>query len=801
MRGHGHETGRGETEAGRPGRGRVAAIVLAGVLVAGLAGPAASARPAQVASAGPADGPSATIDLALEPHAEQAPAVPSTRADQRSDGLPSDGVLRTQAQDDPARVVTVEVLHDPGRGDAVAAEIVAQGGRVHGPIADVGTEGELPAGAVVDLEVLPGVTAVQQPSQADPRRSGAGPDEQAVTGSEVTLTNADDWQAAGITGAGVKVGIIDSFNQDTWDAAVSSGDLTGQPAGTFCRNTGAACSVWGTSNHGVAVAEIVHEMAPGAQLFIANIRTAADFQAAIDYFQTQGVKVVTRSQTAIYDGPGNGTGPVAAVVDSAVSKGMIYLNAAGNAGGGGSTKGSYWRGSWVDADSDSFLEFSAGDELLATRCWYFNGLRWSDWGANKTDYDVYVYNSSQQLIAISNGNQSTGAATPIEGNNNFSCTTNTTVYIAVKKIADGNGTAGDVLEYMVNGVGLEYWQNPYASSAPMADSANAGALAIGAVDPASGGVIANYSSQGPTNDGRIKPDLSAPSCVSSTSYAPNCFNGTSAATPVVAGAAALALSAGVASTPTGIASYLRSSVVDRGTAGTDNVYGTGELRLPVPAPSTGPAPFANFTDMVNRQYQDFLGRAPTAAERTSWVNQLNAHTANRSSLVGALRTSSENVSNVDPVTRLYSAYFLRIPDAGGLVYWIGKRRKGAKLDTISQSFASSSEFKTRYGSLSNAAFVDLIYHNLFDRNPDPSGKAYWTGKLDNKTKNRGQVMAGFSESNEYKTDQVKPVNAAVGVIFMLKRKPTTSEFASLLSGPGTGASVAEWVFGSGSYAP
>ncbi|WP_421121965.1 DUF4214 domain-containing protein [Aquihabitans daechungensis] len=192
---------------------------------------------------------------------------------------------------------------------------------------------------------------------------------------------------------------------------------------------------------------------------------------------------------------------------------------------------------------------------------------------------------------------------------------------------------------------------------------------------------------------------------------------------------------------------------------------------------------------------------PTSAERTDWVNRLNAKTANRSSLVQALRTSSENVANVDPVTRLYSAYFLRIPDAGGLVYWIGKRRRGAKLDTISQSFASSSEFKTRYGSLSNAAFVDLIYHNLFDRDPDPSGKAYWTGKLNNGSKNRGQVMAGFSESNEYKNDQVKPVNAAVGVIFMLKRKPTTTEFNNLVAGVGTGASVAEFAFTSGSYAP
>jgi hypothetical protein len=69
----------------------------------------------------------------------------------------------------------------------------------------------------------------------------------------------------------------------------------------------------------------------------------------------------------------------------------------------------------------------------------------------------------------------------------------------------------------------------------------------------SGITIAPYSSQGPTNDGRVKPDISAVACVNSASYAPGCFNGTSASTPVVAGAVALAWAGGAAGTPAGIA--------------------------------------------------------------------------------------------------------------------------------------------------------------------------------------------------------------------------------------------------------
>ena len=69
----------------------------------------------------------------------------------------------------------------------------------------------------------------------------------------------------------------------------------------------------------------------------------------------------------------------------------------------------------------------------------------------------------------------------------------------------------------------------------------------------------------------------------SLSYAPGCFDGTSAATPVAAGAGALVLQAGLASTPAQLKTYLMTNaVVDRGVAGADRVYGSGELILPAP---------------------------------------------------------------------------------------------------------------------------------------------------------------------------------------------------------------------------
>jgi hypothetical protein len=60
------------------------------------------------------------------------------------------------------------------------------------------------------------------------------------------------------------------------------------------------------------------------------------------------------------------------------------------------------------------------------------------------------------------------------------------------------------------------------------------------------------------------------------------------------------------------------------------------------------------------------------------------------------------------MVRLYRAFLLRIPDKGGLEFWIKRRRTGAwSLTRVADSFATSSEFKNRYGSLSNEAFVKL----------------------------------------------------------------------------------------------
>lgn len=133
-------------------------------------------------------------------------------------------------------------------------------------------------------------------------------------------------------------------------------------------------------------------MAPGAQLYLATACTVSDLQAAVDYFATQGVDIISRSLTAQYDGPGDGTGPIATVIDNAVADGMVWFNSAGNSASDGSFYGTYWRGQWVDANVNGWLDFAPGDEFLGFACVFLNGLRWSDFGAGSvTDYDVQVH--------------------------------------------------------------------------------------------------------------------------------------------------------------------------------------------------------------------------------------------------------------------------------------------------------------------------------------------------------------------------------------------------------------------------
>jgi hypothetical protein len=197
------------------------------------------------------------------------------------------------------------------------------------------------------------------------------------------------------------------------------------------------------------------------------------------------------------------------------------------------------------------------------------------------------------------------------------------------------------------------------------------------------------------------------------------------------------------------------------------------------------APFTSVDAFVIQQFQDFWGRRPTSAELTQYRNQINGGTA-PSSVINSLWTNAAGHANVMPqITRLYSAFYLRIPDADGLLYWAGERRKGVSLITVANKFAQLQEFRTLYGQLSNAQFVDLVYENVLERPASTTDRNYWTAELNSGRRSRGQVMIGFSEAAEYKTKYQHDINAALVMIEMLRRTPTTlqrDELSAALKG-------------------
>ena len=98
-----------------------------------------------------------------------------------------------------------------------------------------------------------------------------------------------------------------------------------------------------------------------------------------------------------------------------------------------------------------------------------------------------------------------------------------------------------------------------------------------------------YSSEGPTNGpggsatgGSIKPDIAGYANVSTASYGSKNFPGTSAATPHVAGAAALVMGLYLHYTVDQVQGYLEKWAMEQGDPGKDSKFGHGVLFLGPP---------------------------------------------------------------------------------------------------------------------------------------------------------------------------------------------------------------------------
>jgi hypothetical protein len=186
--------------------------------------------------------------------------------------------------------------------------------------------------------------------------------------------------------------------------------------------------------------------------------------------------------------------------------------------------------------------------------------------------------------------------------------------------------------------------------------------------------------------------------------------------------------------------------------------------------------------LIRLGYRRLFDRDPTTAELDARVAQVDSLARTTAEVVlDDLRRESFSGPRAG-VVRLYLAYFLRDPDTSGYQYWVGQRRSGRSLDSISQAFSGTPEFRTLYGSLSNRAFVDRVYRNVLGRAPDAAGSDFWTSQLDRGARNRGQVMTGFSESPENKAATRNKVEAITYIESIFGSVPDAHRMAQLEGG-------------------
>jgi subtilisin family serine protease len=416
-----------------------------------------------------------------------------------------------------------------------------------------------------------------------------------ATTQGLAALNGPAWHAAGYTGSGVKIAVIDT-------GFLGYPGLLGTdlPASVTVKNFvdgESDAQVDGTSQHGTAAAEIIHDVAPDAELYLAKVATEVDLDEAVAWLMTPAINVdiISTSIGAYIITPGDGTGIFADLVSQARAAGILWVTVAGN------DREIHWGGVYNDIDGDNFHEFAGGGDV---NCFTYYGscsfpffgdvnifVRWSDWDQPvDQDYDLHLvrWDGTEWVTVASSTNVQDGGdgQRPTEWiTTSILDPYNLSPYgFRIEHVRGDQPANFEVFVPGLTSSGYRLQEFLYARSITnLGDSLDA--ITVAAVDVNSF-ALESYSSEGPINGlggtatgGEIKPDISAYDNVSTVSYGFPPFGGTSAATPHVAGAAALVLSAYPGYTPDQLQSFLEGRAIDISSPGMDTRSGHGRLYL------------------------------------------------------------------------------------------------------------------------------------------------------------------------------------------------------------------------------
>ena len=427
----------------------------------------------------------------------------------------------------------------------------------------------VPVASLLAVSELPGVSFVRRPFRPQAQQT-------AVFSEGGRDINAYSNYFAGVRGQGVKVAVIDGGFKGADEL------IPGNMPGFSWRNYTDEGIYDGEDVHGTACAEIIYDVAPEAELYLHKVDDLVDLENAKDRSIREGVDIINHSMGWFGTGIGDGRGIACDIVNDAADKGILWVNSAGN------DAKSHYYGFWSDNDSDGWHNFKGEDETLAFEAEKGDEIRvfltWNDWPSSRENYDLYLFSSSDGLerVAKSTDRQNGYGDLPVE---------------RIEYKVERSGEYGITVRsedarprrLKIWSLNHDFEEYSVAENSIGSPADARGAMSVGAVhyDFYDLGRIADYSSRGPTLDGRIKPELVAPTGVSTASYGEidnrgrGGYHGTSAAAPHVAGAAALIKSANPSYTRDDLWDALIEATVDIGPRGRDNTFGNGKLVLPI----------------------------------------------------------------------------------------------------------------------------------------------------------------------------------------------------------------------------
>jgi len=523
--------------------------------------------------------------------------------------------------------VPVTVTASPGSTDAVAHALGASSLRVvrrHGRDLQVTAS---PA-RLDGLRAIPGVAAARAAAggmaETDPDEPGAAVVARGRIRSEgFERVGADALQALAGDGAGVTIAVLDlGFGSARIPSLQAKRELP-RAARLETRSFDATWGLAGrnaygnATNHGELVAQTVFDYAPAAQYVFVNYHTEQDFQAAVEWLLQRRPDVVVHSNSFL-EGPFDGSGEAAQAVDRAAAAGIAWVNSAGN------YAERHWEGEWADADEDDTLDWPV------TPGWTFQvaagkpitfALTWDQPdGAEVTDLDLLLEartaDGGWSEVRASRDSQEAGAraaerftGVPSGDGGEF----------RVRVVLAGGPPPPGRITLFSREIPMDALGDPAPGSIPTPGDAD-GSITVGAVDWTNNSLKA-YSSRGPTDDGRMKPDITAPTNTRVlTATGPRSVGGTSNAAPNAAGAIALIIAArkraGAPVDLAALADIIATQALDLGVPGPDDQFGAGRVRVDVDPPEI--AMTRRVPRLVKKLPLRLAGSIEDASRLTGW---------------------------------------------------------------------------------------------------------------------------------------------------------------------------------------